>query len=154
MRVPSRNHRGFSGTHRITGNARTEIKERIRRATCATGKREREKKKRNLRASTYTCISGKLAPSNPTDYTARKKRERRERVLTCVCGCIIGISAPGRMKSGRRDQWLTRIVGAVRKIPYLHTKIRSLRYVLRLFFSRSPLTFSLSLFSVQSAGAR
>lgn len=42
-----------------------------------------------------------------------------------VRGCIIEISALGRIKSGRRDQWLTRIVGAVRKIPYLHTKIRA-----------------------------
>lgn len=72
-----------------------------------------------------------------------------------VRGCIIEISALGRIKSGRRDQWLTRIVGAVRKIPYLHTKIHARPFaepVFSFFFlsilflpfsERSKATFSL-----------
>lgn len=142
----TRDHRIYSRASRFdrVGNAGTEIKERIRRETRKKIRiKKKREKKSNPRASTYTCISGKLAPreSNPTDSTERWG-------IFHVRGCIIGISAPGRIKSGRRDQWLTRIVGAVRKIPYLHTKIRPRSLAPSMFptFFPSPFPSPFSLF--------
>lgn len=114
----TRDHRIFLGAFDrviVTRERKLKNESTVRRDM----KKDREKKS-NPRASTYTCISGKLAPS-PIQPT----RLHGEMGIFHVRGCIIGISAPGRIKSGRRDQWLTRIVGAVRKIPYLHTKIRA-----------------------------
>lgn len=96
-----------------------------------------------LRASTYTCISGKLARRQPCQSAFDRLHGGDGNISRG--GRIIGISAPGRVKSGRRDQWLTRIVGAVRKIPYLHTKIRERARALA-----EPLYFPFSLFLLLS----
>jgi len=113
----------YSWARSIVGNARTEIKERIRRETRYDGGGGGGgEKKRNPRASTYTCISGKTCIASRAQSTDWLHGEMG---IFHVRGCIIEISALGRIKSGRPDQWLTRIVGAVRKIPYLHTKIRA-----------------------------
>lgn len=72
----------YSWARPIVGNARTEIKERIRRETRYDGVGAegggRGGKKRNPRASTYTCISGKLAP--PTESNPRPTPRRDENI--------------------------------------------------------------------------
>lgn len=68
----------YSWARPIVGNARTEIKERIRRETRYDGGGRGREKKRNPRASTYTCISGKLAP--PTESNPRPTPRRDENI--------------------------------------------------------------------------
>lgn len=137
------------------GNAPTEIKERIRREKRRDEKEKKREKKRYARARTLV-------------FPESSRRQPRQSAFDRLHGdgnisrggCIIGISAPGRVKSGRRDQWLTRIVGAVRKIPYLHSKIRARASLSRAFsfsLSSTPRSSSFCLFFslvlAQSAGA-
>lgn len=78
--------------------------------------------KKEILARARTLVFPENLHCQPSPIPDRLHGEMR---IFHVRGCIIEISALGRIKSGRRDQWLTRIVGAVRKIPYLHTKIRA-----------------------------
>lgn len=150
--VKTRNTCDYS-IHSITSNAQTEIKERICRETQRAGERKKKKKKKSSRACTLVFLENSHRSLSPIRLAPWRRDGN-------ICRYIIGISAPGRIKSGRRDQWLTRIVGALRKIPYLHTKIRArarllARSLARLLSRCSPFfPLSFSPFSVQSAGAR
>lgn len=82
----------------------------------------KKKRKKEILARARTLVFPENLHRQPSPIPDRLHGEMR---IFHVRGCIIEISALGRIKSGRRDQWLTRIVGAVRKIPYLHTKLRA-----------------------------